>query len=241
MSEGGEDKARSAAVAAGEVPHYTGHRDRLRQRFLSGGGEGLQDYELLELLLFPVIPRRDVKPQAKEMIREFGSLWGVVTASPDRLRQAFGCSDAVIAALTVVGAAALRASRHQVLKQPILGCWEALLNYCQLAMGSATTETMRLLFLDRRNRLIADEVQTRGTIDHTPAYPREIIRRALELSASAVILVHNHPSGDPNPSRDDIFITKEIARAGQPLGVVVHDHLIITRGQVTSFKTLGLL
>jgi len=222
-------------------PHHTGHRDRLRQRFLTTGADGLQDYELLELLLFSAIPRRDVKPLAKELIREFGSLWGVVTAPPDRLRKAFNFSDATIAAITVVGAAGLRATRQQVMKRPVLAGWDALLGYCQAAMGHETTEQLRLLFLDRKNALIADEVQQRGTIDHTPAYPREIVKRALELSAHAVILVHNHPSGDASPSRDDIFMTKEIARAAQALGVVLHDHLIIARGQTTSFKALGLL
>lgn len=222
-------------------PHHTGHRDRLRQRFLTAGGDGMPDYELLELLLFPVIPRRDVKPLAKDLIREFGSLWGVVTAKPERLRKVSGFSDATVAALLAVGAAALRATRQQVMNRPVLAGWDALLGYCQAAMGHESTEQLRLLFLDRKNALIADEVQQRGTIDHTPAYPREIVKRALELNAHAVILVHNHPSGDPSPSRDDIFMTKEIARAGQAVGIVLHDHLIIARGQMASFKTLGLL
>ena len=190
---------------------------------------------MLELL------RRDVKPLAKDWIREVGSFWSVVTAPPERLRKTANFSDATIAAITVVGAAALRATRQQVMKRPVLAGWEALLGYCQAAMAHEPTEQLRLLFLDHKNTLIADEVQQRGTINHTPAYPREIVKRALELGAHGVILVHNHPSGDPNPSRDDIGLTKEIARAAQALGLVLHDHLIIARGQTTSFKALGLL
>ena len=222
-------------------PHYTGHRERLRQRFLAAGADGLQDYELLELLLFPVIPRRDIKPLAKALIHEFGSFWAVVTAPPERLRRVGNFSDTVVAALTVVGAAALRATRQQVMNKPVLAGWEALVGYCQAAMAHQPTEQLRLLFLDSRNTLIADEVQQRGTINHTPAYPREVVRRALELSAHGVILVHNHPSGDPSPSRDDIHVTKEIARAAGAVGMVLHDHLIIGRGQTVSFKALGLL
>ncbi len=226
---------------ASPQPHYIGHRDRLRQRFLGTGADGLQDYELVELLLFSALPRRDVKPLAKALIQEFGSLWALVTAPPDRLRQAFHFSDATIAALTVVGAAALRATRGQVMNRPVLASWDTLVNYCQAAMAHESTEQLRLLFLDRKNALISDEVQQRGTIDHTPAYPREIVRRALEVGAQAVILVHNHPTGDPTPSRDDIFLTKEVVRAATALGIAVHDHLIIGRGKTTSFKTLGLL
>ncbi len=227
--------------AAEPPPHYTGHRDRLRQRFLNSGADGLQDYELLELLLFPVIPRRDVKPLAKDLIREFGGFWAVVTAPPERLRKVANFSDATIAAVTVVGAAALRATRQQVMNKPVLAGWEALLGYCQAAMAHEPNEQLRLLFLDSKNSLIADEVQQRGTINHTPAYPREIVRRALELGAHGVILVHNHPAGDPSPSRDDIHVTKEIARAASALGLVLHDHLIVARGQTVSFKALGLL
>ena len=223
------------------LPHYTGHRERLRQRFLAAGADGLQDYELLELLLFPVIPRRDVKPLAKTLIREFGSFWAVVTAPPERLRRIGNFSDTVVAALTVVGAAALRATRQQVMNKPVLAGWEALVGYCQAAMAHQPTEQLRLLFLDSRNTLIADEVQQRGTINHTPAYPREVVRRALELGAHGVILVHNHPTGDPSPSRDDIHVTKEVARAASAVGMVLHDHLIIGRGQTVSFKALGLL
>ena len=235
------EPAPSSAEAAEPPPHYAGHRDRLRQRFLTSGADGLQDYELLELLLFPVIPRRDVKPLAKDLIREFGSFWAVATAPPERLRRLGNFSDTVIAALTVVGAAALRATRQQVMKRPVLAGWEALLGYCQAAMAHEPTEQLRLLFLDTKNTLIADEVQQRGTVNHTPAYPREIVKRALELGAHGLILVHNHPTGDPSPSRDDIHVTKEIARAAGALGLVLHDHLIVARGQTVSFKALGLL
>ena len=237
----GLERPPSCAPDSEPPPHYAGHRERLRQRFLATGPDGLQDYELLELLLFPVIPRRDVKPLAKDLIRELGGFWAVVTASPERLRRVANFSDTVIAALTVVGAAALRATRQQVMKKPVLAGWEALVAYCQAAMAHQPTEQLRLLFLDRKNTLIADEVQQKGTIDHTPAYPREIVKRALELGAHAIILVHNHPTGDPSPSRDDIHVTKEIARAASALGLVLHDHLIVGRGQTTSFKALGLL
>ncbi|CAK0745770.1 DNA repair protein RadC [Azospirillaceae bacterium] len=209
-----------AGTETAAVPHYAGHRDRLRQRFLTVGAEALQDYELLELLLFAVIPRRDVKPLAKALLHSFGSLWAVVTASPERLRREFSFSDTTVAALTVVGATALRGTRQQVLKRPVLSSWQALIDYCQAAMADETTEQLRLLFLDRKNVLIADEVHQRGTIDHTPVYPREVVRRALDLGAAALILVHNHPSGDPSPSRDDIVMTKDIARAAATMDLV---------------------
>ncbi|MEI8393537.1 MAG: DNA repair protein RadC [Rhodospirillaceae bacterium] len=222
-------------------PHYAGHRDRLRRRFLTGGTESLQDYELLEMLLFSVIPQRDTKPLAKDLIREFGDLWGVVTASPERLRSGFNFSDARIAAITVVGAAALRATRQQVKSRPVLESWDVLVHYCQAAMARETTEQLRLLFLDRKNGLISDEVHQHGTIDHLPTYPREVVKRALELGAYSIVLVHNHPSGDPTPSRDDIHQTRAIKAAAEALGMILHDHLIIGRGKTSSFKTLGLL
>lgn len=227
--------------AENPAPHYAGHRDRLRQRFLTAGADALQDYELLELLLFTAIPRRDVKPLAKALLQSFGSLWAVVSAAPERLRREFNFSDTTIAAVTIVGAAALRGTRQQVLKRPVLASWQALIDYCQAAMADATVEQLRLLFLDRKNVLIADEVHQRGTIDHTPVYPREVVRRALDLGAAALIMVHNHPSGDPSPSRDDIAMTKEIARAAAALDVTLHDHLVVGRGCYTSFKALGLL
>lgn len=227
-------------------PHYTGHRDRLRRRFLEGGPDALQDYELLEMILFSVDPRRDVKPLAKALIRDFGDLWGVVNAPVERLRgfKTEGISlnsDKAVATIRAVGAAGLRGMRQKVLNRPVLASWQTLLDYCSAAMAHEKTEQFRLLFLDRKNSLIADEVQTTGTVDHTPVYPREVVRRALELSASALILVHNHPSGDPTPSRADVDMTKDIVRAASAVGLIVHDHVIIGRGRHTSFKAQGLL
>jgi DNA repair protein RadC len=226
--------------------HHLNHRDRLRQRFLGSGPDTLQDYELLEMVLFAVNPRKDVKPLAKALIKAFGDLWGVINAPPERLRgfKVDGvslASDNAVATIRVVGAAALRAMRRQVLDRPVLSSWQALLDYCAAAMAHEPIEQFRLLFLDRKNVLIADEVQQRGTVDHTPVYPREVIRRALELTASAIILVHNHPSGDPTPSRADIEMTKQIVSAADALGITVHDHLIIGKGRHSSFKAMGLL
>ncbi|CAO3405806.1 UPF0758 family protein [Azospirillum largimobile] len=228
-------------------PHYLDHRNRLRRRFLDRGPDALEDYELLEMVLFAASPRRDVKPLAKLLIRTFGDLWGVVNAPPERLRglKAEGVSlgtDNAIATVRIVGAAALRALQQRVIDRPVLASWQALIDYCSAAMAHEPTEQFRLLFLDRKNTLIADEVQQRGTVDHTPVYPREVVKRALELSASAVILVHNHPSGDPTPSRADIEMTKEIVRAANAIGLVVHDHLVIGKGgRHTSFKAQRLL
>ncbi|PWC53602.1 DNA repair protein RadC [Azospirillum sp. TSO22-1] len=235
-----------APGSAREDPHYHGHRDRLRGRFLAGGPEALQDYELLEMILFAVDRRRDVKPLAKALIERFGGLWNVVNAPPEKLRGVKAGdvalnSDAAVAAIRAVGAAALRGMRQEVMQRPVLGSWQALLDYVQAAMAHETTEQFRLLFLDIKNRLIADEVHQRGTVDHTPVYPREVVTRALDLKATALILVHNHPSGDPSPSRADIDMTKEIMRALDPIGVVVHDHLIVGKGRHASFKALGLL
>ncbi|CAO3418952.1 RadC family protein [Azospirillum endophyticum] len=232
---------------AGEDPHYVDHRERLRRRFLDRGPDALEDYELLEMVLFAVSLRRDVKPLAKLLIRTFGDLWGVVNAPPERLRglKAEGVSlgtDNAVATVRIVGAAALRALQQRVIDRPVLASWQALIDYCSAAMAHEPTEQFRLLFLDRKNTLIADEVQQRGTIDHTPVYPREVVKRALELSAAAVILVHNHPSGDPTPSRADIEMTKEIVRAANAVGLVVHDHLVIGKGgRHTSFKAQRLL
>jgi DNA repair protein RadC len=221
---------------------HIGHRDRLRTRFLAGGADSLQDYEMLELLLFTALPRRDVKPLAKALLRNFGSLWCVLNAPPDALRKAFPkLTDGTIAALTIVAATALRMTRQEIMNKPVLSTWQRLLDYCQGVMANEATEQFRLLFLDRKNTLIADEVQQRGTVDHTPVYPREVIKRALELGASAIILVHNHPSGDPTPSRADIDMTKEIVTAAKAMGLMVHDHLVIGKGKHSSFKSLGIL
>ncbi len=224
-----------------EVPHYHGHRQRLRDRFLAGGPDALPDYELLELLLFLCIPRADTKPLAKVLIQRFGSFGDVIAAHPDRLMEVEGVKEATVAALKTVEAAALRLAKARVINRPAMSSWEALLDYCTATMARSTTEEFRILFLDRKNVLVADEVHQRGTVDHTPVYPREVVKRALELGASAIILVHNHPSGDPTPSRSDITMTREIAAAAKALNIQVHDHLVIGRGRHASFKALGLL
>lgn len=224
-----------------DLPHHLGHRVRLRQRFLDGGPQAVADYELLELVLFRAVPRRDVKPLAKDLIRTFGSFADVIAAEPERLRQAPGVGEAVVAEIKIVHAAALALARGQVLGRPALSSWSAVLDYCQAAMAYQTVESFRILFLDRKNVLIADEVQQQGTVDHAPVYPREVVKRAITLGASALILVHNHPSGDPTPSRADIDMTKRVVEAAHALGIAVHDHVVIGRGQHTSFKSLGLL
>lgn len=224
-----------------DAPHYAGHRKRLRERFLKAGGEAMPDYELLELLLASAIPRRDVKPLAKELLKSLGSFAEVIAADPARLAEVKGLGEAGIAALKVVEAAAVRLAREQVVDRPVVSSWQALLDYCRASMAYNKTEQFRILFLDRKNVLIADEVQQEGTVDHTPVYPREVIKRALELGASAIILAHNHPSGDPTPSRDDIAMTREIVEAGRKLGVTVHDHVVVGRRGHASFKGLGLL
>jgi DNA repair protein RadC len=213
----------------------------LRERFLSGGGEAMPDYELVELVLFAAIPRRDVKPLAKALIARFGSFAEAIAAPRERLLEVDGLSDGVATQLKIVEAAALRLSRARVLGRPALASWTALIDYCAAAMARSLKEEFRVLFLDRKNVLIADEVQSTGTVDHTPVYPREIVKRALELGASAVILVHNHPSGDPTPSRPDIDMTREVAAAAKALRITVHDHVIVGRSGHASFKALGLL
>lgn len=201
----------------------------------------MPDYELMELVLFAAIPRRDTKPLAKKLIETFGSFADAIAAPRARLLDVDGVGDGVVTQLKIVEAAALRLSKGKVLNRPALSSWNALLDYCTAAMARAAHEEFRVLFLDRKNILIADEVQTKGTIDHTPVYPREIVKRALELGASAVILVHNHPSGDPTPSRQDIEMTREITAAAKGLKIAVHDHLVVGRSGHASFKTLGLL
>lgn len=234
--------APAGGPSAPEAPkHYHGHRDRLRARFRDSGADALQDYELLELLLFQAIPQKDVKPLAKALLAEFGSLWGVVNAPPDALRRHKMVKDAAVAALKVTAAIALRMARQDIVGKPVLGSWTKVMDYCTAAMAHEPIEQFRILFLDRKNTLIADEVQQRGTVDHTPVYPREVVKRALELHASALILVHNHPSGDPQPSRADIDMTKQIVAAASALGVAVHDHIIIGKGRHVSFKGTGLL
>lgn len=225
---------------APDEPHYLGHRDRLRERFLLGA-DTLPDYELMELVLFAAIPRRDVKPLAKSLIARFGSFAEVIAAPRERLVEVDGIGENVVTQLKIIEAAALRLSKTRLIGKPALSSWAALLDYCAAAMARGVREEFRVLFLDRKNILIADEVQSTGTIDHTPVYPREIVKRALELGASALILVHNHPSGDPTPSRADIEMTREIAAAAKPLKIAVHDHVVVGRSGHASFKSLGLL
>jgi DNA repair protein RadC len=230
-----------SAAPAETPPHYLGHRSRLRERFLTGGADALPDYEMLEMVLFAAIPRGDVKPLAKTLLTRFGSFAEVISAPRERLLEVKGAGEAVIAQLKLVEAAALRLSKTKLLNRPVLSSWSALLDYYTAAMARSPHEQFRILFLDRKNALIADEVQSEGTVDHTPVYPREIVKRALELSASAIILAHNHPSGDPTPSRADIDMTREIAAAAKALRISVHDHIVVARGGVLSFKSLGLL
>lgn len=218
-----------------------GHRERLKSRFRKGGIAALADYELLELQLMTAIPRRDVKPLAKTLIKEFGSYTEVISASPERLSGISGIGENVITILKLVEASAQKYAEGIILEKPVLNNWQGLINYCSTQMSYKIKEQFRVLFLDRQNRLIADEKMQEGTIDHTPVYPREIIKRALELGSTAIILVHNHPSGDPTPSREDIEMTKKIQEAGKQLGVLLHDHLIISKGGHSSFKTMNLI
>jgi len=223
-----------------DTPHYAGHRQRLRERFIQKGPDSLQDYEILELLLFAALPRRDVKPLAKQLLESFGDLWSLLNAKPERLAEE-KLSESVIATLRVTGAIALRAQKAAIIDRPLLNNWERVVDYCRAAMGHEQKEQFRLLFLDRKNHLLAEEIHQRGTIDHTPVYPREVVQRALELGAGCLILVHNHPSGDTTPSKADIEMTKAIIEACKPLGISIHDHLIVGRNTVSSFKTLGIL
>ncbi len=224
-----------------DMPGHLGHRERLRERFSQGGAEAMPDYELLELVLFRAIPRRDTKPIAKALITRFGTFGDVLAAPAARLQEVKGVGDKVVFELKLIQAASVRMARTSVLAKPALTSWSALIEYCTAAMAYDDREQFRLLFLDRKNVLIADEVQQRGTVDHTPVYPREIIKRALELSASAIILVHNHPSGDPTPSQTDIDMTRQIVEAAAKLTITVHDHIIIGRTGHTSFRALKLI
>ncbi len=223
------------------APHYLGHRERLRERFNKGGADALADYELLELILFRALPRRDVKPLAKTLIARFGSFGEAISARPERLSEIEGLGRAAILELKIVEAAARRLAKSAIEKKLALSSFTAVVDYCRTAMAFLDREEFRVLFLDKKNQLIADEVQGIGTVDHAPVYPREIIRRALELSASALILVHNHPSGDPQPSADDIQITHQIIAVGKPLKVIVHDHLIIGKHGHVSLKGMRLI
>jgi len=234
-------KTQASPVATGETPHYLGHRERLRERFRKGGADALAEYELIELILFRAMPRRDVKPLAKALVARFGSFAEVVAARPERLHEIEGLGDAAIVELKIIEAAARRLAKSSIEKRPSMSSFAAVVDYCRTAMAFLDREEFRILFLDKKNFLIADEVQGVGTVDHAPVYPREIMRRALELSASAIILVHNHPSGDPEPSTDDIYLTHQIIAVGKPLKVVVHDHLIIGKHGHASLKGMRLI
>ncbi|MBI1407498.1 MAG: DNA repair protein RadC [Caulobacter sp.] len=221
--------------------HRVGHRERLRDRAMKGGLAALPDYELLELFLFRSIPQGDVKPRAKDLIQRFGSLSAVLAASVEDLCTVKGIGKAVALDLAALHEATLRVSREPVVRRTVISSWSALLAYVKLALANEPREQFRVLFLDKKNQLIADEIQNRGTVDHAPVYPREVMRRALELSASNIILVHNHPSGDPSPSHADIDMTRQIVEAGRALRIGVHDHLVVGREGVASFKSLGLM
>ena len=230
-----------AGKDAAPAPHYHGHRERLRDRFRGAGTNALSDYELLELLLFRAQPRRDMKPVAKALLAKFGSFAEVIAAPEQRLAEVDGIGAASITELKIVQAAASRLLRDQIKRQPVLSSWSAVLDYCRTAQAFADREQFRILFLDKRNQLIADEVQQVGTVDHTPVYPREVVKRALELSATAVVLVHNHPSGDATPSRADIEMTKQIIDVARNLGIEVHDHIIVGKQGYASLKGLKLI
>jgi DNA repair protein RadC len=226
----------SSRPAQAPKPHYHGHRQRLRDRFAKDGASGLQDYELLELMLFRIIPRADTKATAKALLARFGSFPEVLGAPLNLLQEVEGIGKTAALEIKVFAAAAERMARGAIASRQVLSSWAEVINYCRAAMAFEPREQFRILFLDRKNLLIADEVQQTGTVDHTPVYPREIVRRALELSATAIILVHNHPSGDPTPSRADIDMTHTIINTATPLGITVHDHIIIGRDGHTSMK-----
>ncbi len=244
----GASVAASGSVARGDFgpaaqgrPHYWGHRERLRQRFIAGGHAAMPEYELLELVLFNAVPRIDVKPMAKTLLATFGDFNGVIAAPEARLMQVAGVTDKVHLQFRLIEAVSHRMARAKVMQKCVLSSWDALMSYCKTVMAYRDTERFRILFLDRKNVLIADEEQAKGTVDHVPVYPREVAKRALELNASALILVHNHPSGDPTPSGADIDMTQQIEAALQAIGVTLHDHVVIGKESDASFRTLGLL
>jgi DNA repair protein RadC len=231
----------SADVGDSEPALYLGHRARLRTRLREAGPEAIADYELLELVLFRAIPRRDVKPLAKALIARFGSFAEAIAARPERLAEIEGMSAASISEFKILEAGAKRFAKGAAKKRLPMGSWSEVVDYCRTAMAFAEREEFRILFLDKRNGLIADEVQGAGTVDHTPVYPREVVRRALELAATAIVLVHNHPSGDPTPSEADVEMTLDIIAVAAPLGIVIHDHLIVGRHGHASLRALRLI
>jgi DNA repair protein RadC len=234
-------KTSDSKIEPAETPHYHGHRERLRERFYSAGADALSDYELLEMALFPALPRRDTKPLAKLLLKKFGSFAEVIHAPEARLREVDGIKDASVHQLKLIAAAANRIAKGEIKRRIALSSWNDVIDYCRTGMAFADKEQFRILFLDKRNQLISDEVQQTGTVDHTPVYPREVIKRALELSATAVILVHNHPSGDPTPSQADIQMTKAIVDIAAPLGIAVHDHIIVGKNGHASLRGLKLI
>lgn len=234
-------KPTPAGLAEAQKPHFLGHRDRLRDRFAANGPAALQDYELLELLLFQILPRRDTKPVAKALIERFGSFSEALSAPVQLLQEIDGLGPKAVSDIKVVLAVAQRFAKDGLRENPILGSASTLIDYCRSQMAFEAREQFRILFLDKKNRLIADEVQQVGTVDHTPVYPREVIRRSLELSATALILVHNHPSGDPSPSSADVQMTRAIADIATPLGITLHDHIIIGRQGHASLRAMKLL
>jgi len=236
-----EPSEASASAAVKSDPHFHNHRSRLRGRFLSAGPGSLADYEMLELVLFRAIPRRDVKPLAKKLLDQFGDFNGAISAPASRLQELPGLGHAAICELKLIEAAAHRLARARVLNRPALSSWAKLMEYCKTTMAHREIEQFRILFLDRRNILVADEEQGKGTVDHVPVYPREVVKRALELNASAIILVHNHPSGDPTPSQADIDMTRKVEMAARTVGVVLHDHVVIGKERDASFRALALL
>lgn len=239
MADGG--KAKKTEAAEGPVKHYHGHRDRLRQRVLEGDGAHLKDYEILELMLYAFIPRVDTKPIAKDLLARFGTISGVLAAPPERLMEVKGVGETATSYIRAASLLLHHAAGDEVKDRPVISNWAALLNYVKLALRHETSEQARVLFLDRKNKLIADEIIGRGTVDHAPVYPREIAKRALELAASAVILVHNHPSGDPTPSRADIDLTRDIEKALGALEIRLHDHLVVGAKETVSMKSKGLI
>jgi DNA repair protein RadC len=219
----------------------SGHRARLRARLLTAGDAAIADHELIEMVLFLALPRRDTKPIARSLVGRFGSFASAISATPRQLLDVEGLGEAGVAALKTVQAAAQRLAKAEVLYRPVLGNWDRLMEYLQSILAREKIEQFHILFLDNRNRLLADEAQSRGTVNHTSVYPREVVKRALDLHATAIILVHNHPSGDPSPSEEDILMTKEIKKAVTALGIVLHDHVIVGNGQWLSFRKTGLL
>jgi DNA repair protein RadC len=241
MVSGRSLRPNTPGVADAAAPsHALGHRERLRDRAKAGGLAALPDYELLELYLFRTFARGDVKPMAKALLARFGSFGAVIGAGVEALKTVPGVGENAAVDLTLLHEATLRAGRDKIAKRPVISSWTALLGYVRVALANEPREQFRVLFLDKKNQLIADEVMNHGTVDHAPVYPREVMRRALELSSSNIILLHNHPSGDPTPSRPDIEMTRQIVEAGKALKVNVHDHLVVGREGVASFKALGL-